>query len=97
LTPQTAEVAVDEKQRARASNGMCFDSAKLLSAHESAALQNEARANSGRHDSASFARQLRERDLLIELPFGAVLAAPSLSAVALLGFDHPACEFKEQG
>jgi hypothetical protein len=76
---------------------MCFDSAKLLNARERAHLQNHSRASSARHDSASFAGQLRARDLLIELPFGAVLAAPSLSAVGLFGFDHPACVLKEQG
>jgi hypothetical protein len=76
---------------------MCFDSAKLLSVRERAPLQNQSPVSSARHDSASFAGQLRARDLLIELRFGAVLAAPSLSVVALLGFDHPACVLKEQG
>jgi len=50
---------------------------------------------------ATIQRHLRggcvRADLLIELRFGAVLAAPSLSVVALLGFDQPACVFKEQG
>jgi hypothetical protein len=97
LTSESAEVAGVENRRARAVNGMCFDSAKLLTARERALPQNGWPRFALRHDSASFARQLRERDLLIELRFGAVLAARSLSAVALLGFDQPACVFKEQG
>jgi hypothetical protein len=95
LTPESPEVAGDENRVARASNGICFDSAKLSNALERASLQNGRHRFSVRHDSASFARRLRERELLIELRFGAVLAARSLSAVALSGFDQPACVPKE--
>ena len=97
LTPESAEVAGDENGDARAQDGIRFDSAKLLNALERTEPQNGRLGFVARHDSASFARQLRERDLLIELRFGAVLAARSLSAVALFGFDQPACVLKEQG
>jgi hypothetical protein len=97
LTSEIAEVSGDENDPARAANGMCFDSAKLLNARERASPQNARQRFVLHHESASFARQLRERDLLIELRFGAVLAARSLSAVALSGFDQPACVLKEQG